>query len=153
MCGQCTFCKNGSGVEFNPVAQAVPDPAKIRAILAACPERDDPRLLARMAFGVTSPRLTAGKWSSYHPLFGSMVEYDFNSLVQAFDVECEKAGYQAAEPAVSVPAASTSRKRSYTQSTSNSSTSYYNRGGSSSAYRGRGRVGGGRGNYSKRVRR
>lgn len=134
------------------MAHAVPDPAKIKAILDACPERDDPRLLARMAFGITSPRLTAGKWSTYHPLFGSMVDYDFNALVQAFDVECEKAGYQAVQSTLShsVTAASKGTKRSYTQSSSSSS-SYYNRGGSSSTGRGRGR-GGGRGNYSKRAR-
>ena len=147
MCDQCTFCRNGSGTEFNPTAQAIPDPMKIKAILDACPERDDPRLLARMAFGITSPRLTAGKWSTFHPLFGSMVEYDFNALVQAFDVECKKAGYQAVivQPTYNT---STARKRSYAQSTSS-----YSRGGYySTGSRGRGRGGGGRGSYSKRAR-
>ena len=49
-----------------------------------------------MAFGITSPRLTAQKWSTSHDLFESMVEYDFNALVEAFDMECKKVGYQAA---------------------------------------------------------
>ncbi|CDO75469.1 hypothetical protein BN946_scf184935.g5 [Trametes cinnabarina] len=115
MCGQCTFCTTGSGVEFQPIAQAVPDPYRIRHILDACPERDDPRLLARMAFGITSPRLTAGKWSTYHPLFGSMVDTDFNALVAAFDMECKKAGYAKAEP-LSVPR--TAQKRTSSSSTS-----------------------------------
>ncbi|KAI0639508.1 ATP-dependent DNA helicase [Trametes polyzona] len=126
MCGQCTFCLNGQGVEFEPIAEAVPDPARIRQILDACPERDDPRLLARMAFGITSPRLTAGKWSTYHPLFGSMVDTDFNALIAAFDVECKKAGYAKAEPA---PAARTAQKRTYTQSNSGSSSRGGYRGG------------------------
>ncbi|KAK0465659.1 ATP-dependent DNA helicase [Armillaria novae-zelandiae] len=65
----------------------------VQAILTACPERDDPRLLARMAFGITSPRLTAGRWSTSHPLFGSMVDVDFNELVEVFDAECKKVGY------------------------------------------------------------
>jgi hypothetical protein len=93
-CGVCSFCKRGHGIDFKPVATAMPDPAQITAILAACPERDDPRLLARMAFGITSPRLTAGKWSTSHPLFGSMGTTDFNSLIAAFDAECKKTGYQ-----------------------------------------------------------
>ncbi|KAI0825027.1 ATP-dependent DNA helicase [Trametes gibbosa] len=139
MCGQCTFCVAGQGVEFEPIAQAVPDVARIRGILNACPERDDPRLLARMAFGITSPRLTAGKWSTYHPLFGSMVDTDFNALVAAFDVECKKAGYAKAEP--TSPAPRTSQKRTYTQSSGASSS----RGGVRGNYGGgskRGRRGG-----------
>ena len=125
MCGKCTFCMTGSGVEFQPAAKAIPDPARIRQILDACPERDDPRLLARMAFGIASPRLTAGKWSSSHPLFGSMVDTDFNALVAAFDVECKKADYARAEPQHASQAPRTSQKRSYTQSSASSSRGGY----------------------------
>ncbi|KAI9065831.1 ATP-dependent DNA helicase [Trametes sanguinea] len=134
MCGQCTFCMTGSGVEFEPIAQAVPDPYRIQQILNACPERDDPRLLARMAFGITSPRLTAGKWSTYHPLFGSMVDTDFNALVAAFDVECKKAGYAKSEP---LPVVRTAQKRTYTQATASSSRGGYRGGYSSGSKRGR----------------
>lgn len=88
------------------------NPSKIRAILNACPERDDPRLLARFAFGITSPRLTLGKWSTTHPLFGSMVEVDFEVLVKEFDKECKKAGYSRTE--LVEAAAPSSKKRSYT---------------------------------------
>ncbi|KAH9944291.1 ATP-dependent DNA helicase [Epithele typhae] len=132
MCGHCTFCTTGAGVEYEPIAQSVPSPHAIRAILDACPERDDPRLLARMAFGITSPRLTIGKWSTSHPLFGSMVNTDFNALVAAFDAECKKAGYAKAEPAL---VARTTTKRTYSQT---SSSSY--RGGSGGSYK-RGRRG------------
>lgn len=110
MCGKCTFCTTGAKLEFTSQAESIPDPKKLEAILAACPERDDPRLLARMAFGITSPRLTAGKWSSSHPLFGSMVSADFNALVTAFDMECKKAGY-----AKNVVVTTTTQKRSYGQ--------------------------------------
>ncbi|RPD55839.1 ATP-dependent DNA helicase [Lentinus tigrinus ALCF2SS1-7] len=147
MCGQCTFCLNGAGVDFSPVATSIPDPARIKQILDACPERDDPRLLARMAFGITSPRLTYGKWSTAHPLFGCMVDTDFSALVVAFDAECKKAGYTKVEAAGPTPR--TSQKRSYTQTKTTSTSSYrgsYNRGGSS--------YGGGRGRGgSKRARR
>ena len=112
MCGRCTFCKTGQGVEFNAVAEAKPDPAKLRAILNAIPDRDDPRLLARMAFGITSPRLTANKWSTSHPLFGSMVDADFGALVEAFDAECKKAGYKKSD---APPPATAAKKRTYSQ--------------------------------------
>ena len=140
MCGQCTFCLTGTGVEFAPIAQSVPDPGRIKEILSACPERDDPRLLARMAFGITSPRLTYGKWSTSHPLFGSMVDTDFNALVAAFDAECKKAGYAKAETAPR-----TSQKRSYTQT---KTTPAYN-----SSYRGGYGRGGYNGGSNKRGRR
>ena len=112
MCGQCSFCTSGAGVEFSPIAQGVPDAARIQEILDACPERDDPRLLARMAFGITSPRLTAGKWSTSHPLFGSMVDADFDALVAAFDAACTKVGYAKVETAA--PARS-AQKRAYSE--------------------------------------
>jgi len=138
MCGKCTFCSTGAGVEFTSSVESVPNRQHIQAILQACPERDDPRLLARMAFGITSPRLTAGKWSTSHPLFGSMGTVDFNALVAAFDEECAKAGYVAAAVAT-VPAPKGSKKRSYAQSSYPARSSY---GGNS-----------GRGSYGKRARR
>ncbi|KAG1825860.1 ATP-dependent DNA helicase [Suillus subaureus] len=136
LCGSCSFCQTGEGITFESGTATRPDPIKIKAILNACPERDDPRLLARMAFGITSPRLTAGKWSTSHPLFGSMVEVDFNVLVEAFDKECAKAEYAKADPTVT-PA---NNKRPVSQSASYGSCS---RGGSN----------GGRGGATKRARR
>ncbi|TBU63841.1 ATP-dependent DNA helicase [Dichomitus squalens] len=135
MCGQCSFCTSGAGVEFSPIAQSVPDAARLNKILDACPERDDPRLLARMAFGITSPRLTYGKWSTAHPLFGSMVDVDFSALVAAFDEECKKAGYEKAE---TVAPARTAQKRTYSKTTT--TTSNYSSGSSRG---GRGGYGGG----------
>ncbi|KII93915.1 hypothetical protein PLICRDRAFT_88210 [Plicaturopsis crispa FD-325 SS-3] len=128
LCGLCSFCTTGEAVTFKSQAQTVPPPAKIKAILNACPERDDPRLLARMAFGITSPRLTAGKWSTAHPLFGSLVECDFGVLVETFDKECKKAGYAKSEVATA-SASTAGTKRTYSQSSSYSSGGYKSRGG------------------------
>jgi hypothetical protein len=125
LCGLCTFCKTGEAVTFDPQATTFPDPNKIRAILNACPERDDPRLLARMAFGITSPRLTTGKWSTSNPYFGSMVDVDFSVLVAAFDAECKKAGYAKVDTAVITSSAS--KKRTVSQASGN-----YNSGGGTS---------------------
>ncbi|KAI0321730.1 ATP-dependent DNA helicase [Amylostereum chailletii] len=141
MCGRCTFCKTGSGVTFDSAAEAKPDPSQIKAILSACTVRDDPRLLARMAFGITSPRLTAGKWSSMHPLFGSMVNVDFSALVAAFDAECKKVHYEnLPDP---LPTTKSYNKRTYSQTTSTSAKRSYS--GGSSSYRGGSSRGGGRG--------
>ncbi|TFY65149.1 hypothetical protein EVJ58_g2153 [Rhodofomes roseus] len=136
MCGKCSFCLIGSGVEFAATAVSKPDPRQIRAILDVCTVRDDPRLLARMAFGITSPRLTVNKWSAAHPLFGSMVHVDFKALVEAFEKECKKAGYVNKDPPPPPP--KTTQKRTYTQYSSSSRPSS---GGSSY-----------RGGYSKRAR-
>ncbi|KAJ7169808.1 P-loop containing nucleoside triphosphate hydrolase protein [Mycena filopes] len=114
-CGFCTFCTTGQGATFSLDSVVGVDKKQITAILQACHERDDPRLLARMAFGITSPRLTALKCSSSHPLFGSMVNTDFNSLVDAFDAECAKSGYRGTTPP---PVASSAKKRTYSQTTS-----------------------------------
>ncbi|TFY82334.1 hypothetical protein EWM64_g1675 [Hericium alpestre] len=134
MCGVCSFCNTGAGVEFDPAAEAIPDPVQLKAILQACPDRDDPRHLARMAFGITSPRLTLSKLSSSHPLFGSMGHVDFNALVAAFDEECKKADYTRSSVPFSQWGQSTGTKRSYSQANRSSS-------GSGSNYRGGGRGG------------
>ncbi|KZV77469.1 ATP-dependent DNA helicase [Peniophora sp. CONT] len=149
MCGRCTFCKTGQGVEFDPAAEAKPDPAKLQAILGLIPDRDDPRLLARMAFGITSPRLTANKWSMSHPLFGSMVDADFGALVEAFDAECKKAGYKKSDLP---PAPTTAKKRTYSQAgyeTTKSVSAKRTYSGGSSSSRGGYSSRGGRGGYKR----
>lgn len=135
MCGSCTFCTTGQSVEFTLKSPTVVHPKQIQAVLDACPIRDDPRLLARMAFGVTSPRLTANKWSTSHTLFGSMVNVDFGHLVQAFDAECKKVGYQSLEVTTATP--SSSKKRSQSQISSNNSNTnrFNNRGRGDSKYK------------------
>ncbi|KAJ7932472.1 P-loop containing nucleoside triphosphate hydrolase protein [Mycena leptocephala] len=124
-CGMCTFCTTGQGATFSPHPILDVDKKQIAAILNACHERDDPRLLARMAFGITSPRLAALKCSTSHPLFGSMVNADFNALLGTFDAECAKAGYRGTTP----PPVAT-KKRAYSQTTSG-------RGGRGGSKRGR----------------
>jgi hypothetical protein len=124
MCGKCSFCLAGEGIEFEPPfgdeTYTPPDQNKLLAILNTIPDRDDPRLLARMAFGITSPRLTINKWGSSHPLFGSMSDTSFSHLVSAFDIECAKAGYAPAIPALVAPK---TNKRSYPGSGNNASAS------------------------------
>ncbi|ROV90658.1 hypothetical protein VMCG_10010 [Cytospora schulzeri] len=56
-CGHCTFCFTGKGVKLPPQAKAPLDRNGVVRVLSACPVRDDPRFLARVAFGIMSPRV------------------------------------------------------------------------------------------------
>jgi len=50
---------------------AMPDPALRDAVLTACSVRDDPRFLARIAFGIVSPRVMPMRLGR-EPVFRSM---------------------------------------------------------------------------------
>jgi hypothetical protein len=136
ICGSCTFCLTGAGTTFDPKFNTAVDEAKVQAILTACLDRDDPRLLARLAFGISSPRLTMNKLGK-HPVFGSMVETDFNVLLELFTKACEEGGGQKAESPPPSDTRKTATKRSYSQAS-----------GSAAVSRGRGS----RGAYAKRGR-
>lgn len=87
-CGRCTWCDTKK-----PVEKVIPprrdwDSKAFSAVLKACPERDDPRYLARVAFGITSPRVTQAKLSK-SPVFGSMEDHDFMTLLSAFRKVCQ----------------------------------------------------------------
>lgn len=85
------------------------DPALLQLVLNACLDRDDPRLLARLAFGISSPRLTAAKLTSKCPAYGCMVGVDFNVLVDAFTEVCNCAGNQPAARSTPMVKSATSR--------------------------------------------
>lgn len=91
MCGSCTFCKTSEAVNFTRTTASLADPIRIKRVLAACLHRDDPRLLARLAFGITSPRLTAAKLTR-DPVFGSMDDVAWSALMEAFTKACEEGG-------------------------------------------------------------
>ena len=75
-CGHCTWCETGVQVVLPDKPPTKPDTASINAVLKACNARDDPRFLARIAFGITSPRVTVMKLGR-HPVFGLMNVCDF----------------------------------------------------------------------------
>jgi hypothetical protein len=52
------------------------DAAAFRLLLQVVPERDDARFLARVAFGISSPRVAMAKLSGSR-VFGSMEDHDF----------------------------------------------------------------------------
>ena len=79
-CTICNFCVTKKAVEYLPgdaksEASNI-DENKIQAILAATSIHDDARFLARVAYGITSPRITAEKLSKHH-VFGCMAKCNF----------------------------------------------------------------------------
>lgn len=80
-CGHCNFCTTGTALPYQPGNTAQNrkgriNPAKFKAVLKATTARDDARYLARIAFGISSPRVTLEKLGR-HVVFGSMAECDF----------------------------------------------------------------------------
>lgn len=88
-CGHCTWCEKHEAVEKIQPPRRDWDSASFLKILEAVPERDDPRYLARIAFGISSPRVTQAKLSS-SKIFGSMEDHDFMALVDAFTKVCDE---------------------------------------------------------------
>ncbi|RWA13157.1 hypothetical protein EKO27_g1943 [Xylaria grammica] len=91
-CGHCTYCLRGKPVVLPPKPKPSVDMSGIRDILAACDVRDDPRFLARIAFGIKSPRVAALKLDRTN-VFGSMQGHEFESLLREFTKACESAGF------------------------------------------------------------
>jgi hypothetical protein len=135
-CDNCTICLSGR-VPFDRAFKSVPEPFKVQSVLNACPDRDDARMLARLAFGISSPRLTAAGLTK-GTIFGCLDNVDFRVLLDVFTAECEKAGWKKAE---GVAEGSVGKKRAYT----GSQTYGGGRGASSSSTRGTAK----RGRYSK----
>ncbi|KAL8789136.1 MAG: hypothetical protein Q9195_006956 [Heterodermia aff. obscurata] len=79
-CGHCSFCINKTPVLFDQSKRRSRKgritAAKVIAVLAATAARDDPRFLARVAFGVWSPRVKSENLSN-KKVFGSMEDCDF----------------------------------------------------------------------------
>ena len=80
-CGHCSFCINKTPVSFDQSKMLSRKgritAAKVIAVLAAVEARDDPRFLAKVAFGISSPRIALAKLGK-HPVFGSMDNCDFD---------------------------------------------------------------------------
>lgn len=76
-CGHCTFCETEHEVELPPKESRPLDREGIRMVLDKCAVRDDPRFLARVAFGIRSPRVTELKMH-LSPAWESMVDQDFD---------------------------------------------------------------------------
>ncbi|CAK4034757.1 ATP-dependent DNA helicase [Lecanosticta acicola] len=88
-CGHCTWCETRTAVEKVEPRKREWNSGAFSKILEAVPDRDDARYLARIAFGISSPRVTAAKLSK-SAVLGSMEDQDFMTLLNAFTKICEK---------------------------------------------------------------
>ncbi|TIA33953.1 ATP-dependent DNA helicase [Aureobasidium pullulans] len=160
-CGHCTFCAWGAP----PTMPAKPPPPLnvegIKKVLAVCPH-DDPRLLARVAFGIKSPRITQLKLDK-SAVFESLADHEFSTLLREFEAACRTAAHgplNVAPTPVKVQSSprtswsggktSSSRGRGGSNSYTRGSSSYSKSYGSSSGYM---RRGSGYGGGYKRGRR
>ncbi|KAF5012309.1 hypothetical protein FDECE_1618 [Fusarium decemcellulare] len=89
-CGHCTFCFSKRAVELPPSPPKVMDQSKIRKVLAATDVRDDARFLARVAFGIKSPRVTKLKLDKNGQVFMSMADHDFEMILKEFKKACHE---------------------------------------------------------------
>jgi hypothetical protein len=92
-CGMCMWCEKHTPVVLQKPPFTTWDEKKFFNVLNAVKDRDDPRFLARIAFGVSSPRISGAKVHQTG-VFGSMEDHDFMMLLRAFEKVCEKAGYR-----------------------------------------------------------
>lgn len=75
-CGHCTWCQSHRPVVLHTPPEVPFNNSSFEAILSKVTGRDDARFLARVAFGIMSPRVTSMKLSQ-DPLYGSMADHDF----------------------------------------------------------------------------
>ncbi|KAI6799069.1 ATP-dependent DNA helicase [Hortaea werneckii] len=100
-CGQCTWCDTHIPRRMDKPAPRTFNNGLFDQVLRVIPDRDDPRYLARVSFGIRSPRVTAARLGR-HPVFGSMEDHDFGVLLQAFRRLCEGGGTTANAPASAI---------------------------------------------------
>ena len=91
----------------------------IQSVLKATKIRDDARFLARVAFGITSPRITAEKLSK-HEIFGIMSQNRWDDVLARFQTVVDQYAAQYpdgpppsnSQPAQSISTAGVKRKLS-----------------------------------------
>ncbi|KAI1801977.1 ATP-dependent DNA helicase [Daldinia bambusicola] len=75
-CGHCSYCLTGKRVILPARRTPAVDIAGIKEVLKECNVRDDPRFLARVAFGIKSPRVMQLKLYQ-KTIFMSLADHDF----------------------------------------------------------------------------
>ncbi|KAF4455769.1 hypothetical protein F53441_1968 [Fusarium austroafricanum] len=88
-CGHCTFCLKGAAVHLPPSSPKKIDRAAINKVLQSTDVRDDARFLARIAFGIKSPRVAKLKLDRT-PAFMSMADQNFDEILKEFKKACNE---------------------------------------------------------------
>lgn len=76
-CGHCSYCITKKRVVLPHIAPKIATRATIQPILDATEVRDDPRFLARVAFGIKSPRVGKLRLDKTK-VFSSLEDYEFS---------------------------------------------------------------------------
>jgi hypothetical protein len=80
-CGHCTWCETQTSISIKERSTLPTTLDTLHDVLDACSVRDDSRFLAKVAFGISSPRITELKLGN-HRVFGSLVDHDFKVSVR-----------------------------------------------------------------------
>jgi hypothetical protein len=75
-CGHCSWCETHDIITVEPRQIAPEDPEAVGKLLDNVTERNDPRFLARIGFGIRSPRISALKYDKT-AFFASLKGYEF----------------------------------------------------------------------------
>jgi len=98
-CGHCSYCMTHKQVTKPNIPTVQFNQAAFDAILAKIGDRTDPRFLARVAFGISSPRITALKLKRERgSIFGSMDNHEFMTILEAFEKVCNQDGQDDKKP-------------------------------------------------------
>ncbi|KAK6007705.1 hypothetical protein QM012_004519 [Aureobasidium pullulans] len=130
-CGHCTYCAWGEAATLAPKPIPPVNAEGVKRVLAACPH-DDPRLLARVAFGIKSPRITQLKLDK-SSVFESLKDHEFSTLLKEFEAACRTAAHGPLDVA---PTPVKTKSSSRTTWSAGRSSSISSRGGNSSYGRG-----------------
>lgn len=76
-CGHCTWCEKRTAVNLPLEKKCALDMKGVQNVLEVCPVRDDPRFLARVAFGIMSPRVRELKMAQTSA-WESLIDQDFD---------------------------------------------------------------------------
>ncbi|KAG9004039.1 hypothetical protein FRB94_002748 [Tulasnella sp. JGI-2019a] len=85
VCGLCTVCVSGKPATTYKYIPPPFDEFAYQKVLQFCEVHDDARFLARVAFGITSPRISALKLSSNPNVFGIMSNHEWEDLLERFE--------------------------------------------------------------------
>ncbi|KAH0387072.1 hypothetical protein KCU89_g17019, partial [Aureobasidium melanogenum] len=128
-CGHCTYCAWGEAATLAPKPAPPLNVEGVKRVLAACPH-DDPRLLARVAFGIKSPRITQLKLDK-SSVFESLADHEFNTLLREFEAACRTAAHGPLDVMPTPAKTKSSTKTTWSAGRSGSTSSNRGRGGSS----------------------
>ncbi|KEQ62728.1 ATP-dependent DNA helicase [Aureobasidium melanogenum CBS 110374] len=128
-CAHCTYCAWGESATLAPKPAPPLNVEGVKRVLAACPH-DDPRLLARVAFGIKSPRITQLKLDK-SSVFESLADHEFSTLLREFEAACRTAAHGPLDVMPTPVKTKSSTKTSWSAGRSGSASSNRARGGSS----------------------